>query len=154
MKYNKIITIQIATCLFFFLFFINISMAQQNLNNENSLFTKGTILSTDNGTRKAELKMSGKAYDEYMIGVFSDSEKAENNAIIKTSSVISGGVAYVKCNSNNGLVKKGDLITSSSEPGVGMKATESGIVLGLALEDASGSSGLVKIRIMIQYVKQ
>ena len=154
MKYNKIRPIQIASCLFFFLFFINVSMAQQNLNNENSLFTKGAILSSENGTKRTELKMSGKAYDEYMIGVFSDSEKTENNAMIKTSPVVSGGVTYVKCNSENGLVKKGDLITSSSESGVGMKATKSGIILGLALEDASVSSGLVKIRIMIQYVKQ
>lgn len=154
MNNNKIITIQIASCLISFLFLINVSMAQQNQNNETGLFTKGTIISTENGTIRAELKMSGKAYDEYMIGVFSDRVKTENNAMVKTNPLVSGGVTYVKCNSENGLVKKGDLITSSSEPGVGMKATESGIVLGLALEDASGSSGLVKIRIMIQYVKQ
>jgi len=35
-----------------------------------------------------------------------------------------------------------------------MKATQSGMIIGIALEDANPSNGLVKIRILIQYVKQ
>lgn len=63
------------------------------------------------------------------------------------------GIYLVKFNSENGPIKKGDIVTTSSEPGVAMKATESGMIIGIALEDANGESGLVKIRILIQYVK-
>jgi hypothetical protein len=96
--------------------------------------------------------MANKTYDENMVGVYNNNP--ENSPVFKANPVTSVGVTYVKYNSENGTIKKADLITSSSESGVGMKATQSGIVLGIALEDASASSGLIKIRVLIQYVKQ
>ena len=47
----------------------------------------------------------------------------------------------------------GDFVTTSSTPGVSMKASETGMVLGLAIEDTNTDEGLVKIRILIQYDK-
>ncbi len=33
-----------------------------------------------------------------------------------------------------------------------MKSTKSGMILGVALEDASKQKGLIKIRLLIQYI--
>lgn len=152
MKYIKFF--RTLTCLAIFLFIINTGMAQQNTSNSSASFPNGTIVSSINGTIRATLNMSEKPYDEYMVGVFSDSKKAENNAMVKVSPIMTGGIAFVKCNTENGTIKKDDLVTSSSVPGVGMKATKTGMVLGLALEDAQTSTDLVKVRILVQYVKQ
>jgi len=155
MKHNKINIIKTVSCLFIILFVFNIGgMAQQNENKADGKFSNGTIVSSENATVRAELRMTNKSYDEYMVGVYNESKTAVNNAMYISNPVSSEGISYVKYNSENGTIKKGDLITSSSEAGVGMKATKSGMVLGLALEDAASISGLIKIRVKIQYVKQ
>jgi hypothetical protein len=50
------------------------------------------------------------------------------------------GRVPVRLSTENGPIKKGDRITLSSIPGVGMKATESDMTLGIALEDYAGDS--------------
>ena len=50
---------------------------------------------------------------------------------------ITSGKAYVRVSSEKGVIKRGDLITSSSNPGVGVKAVGNGYILGAALEDYS-----------------
>ena len=66
------------------------------------------------------------------------------------TSLIPGEVAYpvglkgrvpIKLSTENGPIKKGDRITLSSIPGVGMKATENSRVVGVALEDYDGAYG-------------
>lgn len=47
------------------------------------------------------------------------------------------GKAYVRVSSEKGVIKHGDPITSSTDPGVGVKATGNGYMLGTALEDYS-----------------
>jgi len=155
MKHNKIKIIKTVSCLFILLFVFNVGMAQQSENNANSMFSNGTIVSSENATMRAELRMANKSYDEYMVGVYYKNNKTgENNALMISNPVSSVGITYVKYNSENGTINKGDLITSSSEPGVGMKATKSGMMVGIALEDATAPSGLIKIRICVQYVVQ
>lgn len=51
--------------------------------------------------------------------------------------VVAAGNALVNLSTINGAIKKGDPVTSSPIPGVGMKASESGYILGYALEDFS-----------------
>lgn len=67
--------------------------------------------------------------------------------------VVSDGIAHVRYNLQNGPIQKGDYITISSEAGVGMKATESGFTVGVALEnsDATEKPGLIKVRVMVRY---
>ncbi len=69
--------------------------------------------------------------------------------------VVVDGTAHVRYNLQNGPIQKGDYITISNEPGVGMKATQSGFTVGVALEnsDATEKSGLLKIRVMVRYEK-
>lgn len=49
--------------------------------------------------------------------------------------LVANGTAGVNVTLINGPIKKGDLLTSSIVPGVAMKASKSGYVLGTALED-------------------
>src|SRR5205814_9019042 len=43
---------------------------------------------------------------------------------------------YILVSAKNGAIKKGDLLTSSTIPGIATKADKDGYVLGTALEDA------------------
>ena len=52
--------------------------------------------------------------------------------------VIRGGIAQVNVTTFDGPIKYGDYITSSSIPGKGQKASESGYILGVALAEFSG----------------
>jgi hypothetical protein len=64
-----------------------------------------------------------------------------------TSLALAGRVP-TKVNTENGTIKPGDMITASSTPGIGMKATEPGRVVGMALEGFSGS-GTGKIIVFV-----
>ena len=89
-------------------------------------------------------------YQENMVGVAT----GNNNPQKKSDILIKEGIAIVKITNENGIIKKGDFITSSSIKGLGMKAIKSGMVIGVALEDEELNSGQVKIRVLIQYLKQ
>lgn len=65
-----------------------------------------------------------------------------------TYPVALAGRIPVKVNTQNGAIAIGDLITTSSTAGVGMKATAPGSVIGRALEAYSGSgTGLIEVYI-------
>lgn len=118
---------------------------------ERKFFEEGVILSSPNTIfDDVSYDISKEPVDPYLIGVATGSRQPKK----WSDFICSAGTSNVKYNSENGPIKKGDLITSSSIPGVGMKATQTGMVVGMALEDSKGESGLIKCRIMIQYVKQ
>jgi len=82
-------------------------------------------------------------YDTLVVGVVNTNPAIglEINAS-KTSSypVVSAGNARVNVSTQNGNIKKGDPITSSSTPGVGMLAISQGYILGAALESYSSKN--------------
>lgn len=93
----------------------------------------------DNKTTKAWVVKTKKANDDNLIGVVStnpnqlfgdDGVFTENENPVPVTLV---GRVPVKVNSENGPIKPGDYITASSTPGVGMKATASSKVIGVAL---------------------
>lgn len=69
--------------------------------------------------------------------------------------VVSAGRVEVAVTNQNGDIKAGDLITSSSIPGVGMKATKNGFVLGTALADfgeqKKGTIRLLPVSLNLHY---
>ncbi|MBI4930605.1 MAG: DUF2190 family protein [Bacteroidetes bacterium] len=115
-------------------------------------FDAGTILISVNQelNNGNEFDQSSKPYQEEIIGIATGNK----NPSKKSDVVAKEGTTYIKVNNENGNIKKGDLITTSSISGVGMKATKSGMVIGIALEDANQNDGIVKAKILIQYVKQ
>lgn len=92
----------------------------------------GSIMSTAPGGAK----LSTIPYDPQVLGVVSRDaailfETNENGGV----PIISSGKVYMLVSTKEGAIKKGDLLASSTTPGVGAKATKSGYVLGTALED-------------------
>ena len=97
----------------------------------------GSVISaTDKGAVVSTL-----AYDPQVLGVV-----ARDAAIILNTSganglpIISTGTVYILVSTREGNIKKGDLLASSIIPGVAVKATKSGYVLGTALEDDTNSN--------------
>ncbi|HVZ11502.1 MAG TPA: hypothetical protein VG965_00565 [Patescibacteria group bacterium] len=93
----------------------------------------GSIVSSSSN----ESVLTNVPYDSQVLGVV-----ARDAAIILNTTndpnsvpVISTGTVYVLVMTSAGKIKKGDLITSSTNPGVGIKATDAGYVLGTAMED-------------------
>jgi len=81
--------------------------------------------------------LTRSAYEPSTFGIVAENPSVsfENTSIKNTKPVISTGKVYVRVSTINGSIKKGDLITASSIPGVGQKATDDGYVIGTALQD-------------------
>lgn len=83
--------------------------------------------------------LSKVPYDSQAIGVVSTKPAIS----LKTTSekgtypVVNFGNVTVKVSGTNGNIKRGDAIATSSLPGVGMKATQTGYVVGDALLDVT-----------------
>lgn len=139
----------ILTIIIICFFALNCAKAQEGRKIRKE-FSRGTILSATEGRfDDPHYFESTKAYDELVFGIATgNSEPRRKSDLIWTD-----GIGFIRYNSENGSINKGDPVTSSSEPGVAMKATQSGMMLGVALESTSSPSGLIKVRVLIQYVR-
>jgi len=89
-----------------------------------------------------KLGKSQTAYDTNLIGVISSQRTAaiylgNTEALYgdtEKKPVALVGRVFVNVNNENGAIKLGDPITSSSTPGLGMKATKAGKIIGYALQ--------------------
>jgi hypothetical protein len=88
---------------------------------------------------------SNKAYDRSVLGVISTKPALAIGGTSGESAngkpVALSGRVPVKISQENGPVKKGDLLTSASAPGMAMKATKAGPILGIAMQDYNGPTG-------------
>ena len=99
-----------------------------------------------------KLGKSTESYDENLIGVISSSETftvslGDVEPLYNDTErlpIALVGKCLVKVSSEAGHIKLGDPITTSSIPGVGMKATRSGKVLGYAMQDYDFPTGGVE----------
>lgn len=112
-------------------------------------FQHGDIVASTTGRIEGDHQMANQSNAENMIGVFNTSSTYKTTPEIYTS-----GIAYVKFDASNGAVVPGDYITASSQNGKGMKATQSGMVIGVALEPSTPTSELIKIRVQPVWVQQ
>lgn len=101
--------------------------------------------------------LSKTPYDQMVVGVVTQTP-AISLAMDESGQehpVVSRGTAAVKVSAENGQITKGDLITTSSSPGVGMKATKAGYVLGSAAEDFQANdpkqTGKINVSLDIHY---
>jgi len=96
-------------------------------------------------------------YDSQVLGVVSRDAAIQisTNDSPSTIPVMSNGSLYVLVSTQQGNIQKGDYLTTSTIPGVAVKATKSGYVLGTALEDYSNSnpsqSGLIAVDLNLHY---
>lgn len=118
-------------------------------------FNNGTVLTSPIVTfRGGNFDKSTESYDPYLLGVYFDENPDQKpNPRMARIPIKRSGITQVKINNSNGDIHKGDPITSSDIPGEAMKATESGMILGIALEDGDTGKQLIKCRVLIQYLK-
>jgi hypothetical protein len=94
-----------------------------------------------------------------MLGVYSTNPVVIGNSSAEKDpddAVLVGlmGVIPTKICDENGSVRIGDFLTISSTPGVAMKATKSGMVIGRAMEDFSeGQTGMIKVYVEVDWVQ-
>jgi hypothetical protein len=95
--------------------------------------------------------MANVGYDTNMYGVYTESPAIylQNTDDTKAKPVTTSGKVSVLVSTTNGNIKKDDLITTSTIPGVGQKASRNGMVLGTALQDYSNSNKKMAGKILV-----
>lgn len=96
----------------------------------------GSIISFNSGG----YFLSKTVYDPQAVGVVSENPAVAFNIEGAGTPVIASGNVNVKVNATNGPIKRGDPVTTSAVPGVGMKASRSGFVIGTALDEFSSTN--------------
>ena len=121
---------------------------------KDKLVKDGTILSN---TAKG-VDPSNSPYDSQVLGVVSRDAGIILSTVLDEENsvpVISEGTVYVLVSSKNGNIKKGDLLTTSTMPGVGVKAESTGYVLGAAMEDYTSNNatqvGKIAVNLSLHY---
>jgi F0F1-type ATP synthase membrane subunit c/vacuolar-type H+-ATPase subunit K len=120
---------------------------------KDKLIKDGTILTS---TAKGAVP-SATPYDSQVLGIVSRdagiiiSSTDDENSV----PVIAEGAVYVLVSSKNGNIKKGDPITTSTIPGVGVKADTTGYILGGAMEDYTSNNatqvGKIAVNLSLHY---
>jgi F0F1-type ATP synthase membrane subunit c/vacuolar-type H+-ATPase subunit K len=122
-----------------------------SINTKN--IKDGTLIS--NSTKGNIL--TDTPYNSQIIGVISRDAAIILNPknLDKGVPVISNGTVYVLVSSIGGAIKKGDLLTSSTLPGVAMKANDAGYVIGTAMEDYNNpnkkQTDLIAVNMYLHY---
>ena len=113
----------------------------------------GTLVSLDNSATELKVKTSSKSYDRLLMGVTTDKVGLWlDNSTVDGVNVAIGGRAKVRVSTENGPVAVGDLITSSSTQGIGMKSTKAGYIIGRALTVYNGEGvGTVLVSVNTYY---
>lgn len=113
------------------------------------------------------LVRSSIGFDNKVFGILQDNPLlVYRETEVNGKPVIRSGVATVNVTTLNGPISYGDYLTSSQIPGKAQRATESGYVIGIALESFDGadaetiegpngqvSLGQVKIAVRIEYAE-
>lgn len=106
-------------------------------------------------SRPYKLSAARKDYDSKIIGIVSTDGLVANEQLEPTDQLIAlAGKVPTKVSTINGPIEVGDLITSSSMPGVGMKATKAGAIVGKALEpfdSAQGGQGRIMVLVNLSW---
>ncbi len=112
----------------------NISQYYQLANTQESEGAAGNLVSIDHAA-SSSAKATARPYDPGLLGVVNNTAHTTiGRDYAGTSKVAISGRAMVNVTSENGAIKPGDPITSSSLVGQGMKATKPGFIIGRALE--------------------
>lgn len=95
------------------------------------------------------VRKSQAAYESSVVGIVSTEPGLTlgEPASVFASQIALAGRVPVNVSNENGAIVPGDYLTTSSTPGVAMKATEAGPVIGIAMDSFDGASGQVVVKI-------
>ncbi len=131
------------------------------VNAPKDAIVPGRLVSLD-ARDEGALVLSQKAYDPLVAGVISGANGIKPGILMGQDETIANGDelvtitgrTYVTASNVNGDIKVGDLLTSSSIPGVAMKATKKrkmkGAVIGKAMTSLESPEGYVLVLIHLQ----
>lgn len=114
----------------------------------------GDLISIDTNERGYVRKTEG-LNDSALIGIYSENPAlrlSQNDGTLGNAKVLPvalAGRVPVKVSTENGKIKSGDFLTASSVPGVAMKATKSGVVVGQAMAPYD-EDGVGKITVYVK----
>lgn len=120
----------------------------------------GTVVVIDS-ERVGRLRESNAPYDFRVAGVVSGARGVEPGLTLSQHGVLEGeaqvalvGRVYVKASAENGAIRAGDLLTTSSTPGHAMRSTDRerapGAVIGKAMGTLDEGTGYVLVLINLQ----
>lgn len=120
----------------------------------------GTVVVIDE-QNAGGLRASDAPYDRKVAGVVSGAGGVEAGIRLGQEGKLDGetlvamtGRVYVKCSSENGAIRPGDLLTTSSISGHAMRATDhdlaNGAVIGKAMSSLDARTGLVLVLVNLQ----
>ena len=127
-----------------FLVFIPFAKAQdiaEDVATDISIDAKevpdGSIISLSDG----KYRLSSIPYDGTVYGVVVNKPAVAFKSIgrVGVHSVVTSGKTMVRVSTKNGIIQKGDLITTSTIPGVAQKVKENGYIVGIAEEEYTNS---------------
>ena len=122
----------------------------------------GDVVIPEGKNNSLAVSKSTHAYQNQVIGIIStkpgfilNSDATPNESYPYRYPLALQGRVPVKVTSQNGSIKAGDALTSSPIPGVAMKATGSGQIIGKALESYDGSTTAVgKVMVFVNITHQ
>jgi len=132
----------------------NADVAENYISDQ--ILEPGDIIMPEGKDNNMAIIKTAASYQNELLGIISSKPGITLNSDAVTDAnhpyiyplALTGRVP-VKINSSNGNIKTGDYITSSSVPGVGMKATKPGIIIGKALQDYSNIDPSATEKIMV-----
>lgn len=110
------------------------SSISQGFQTTDTNIVEGALVSLKPGTPNA-VELSSSTRVDQLIGIVGDRPLIELSNGENSVQVVTSGVTLALVSDINGEVKTGDKITASPIEGVGMKATQSGIIAGTAQAD-------------------
>ncbi len=109
--------------------------------SRDDTLSPGDVVSLDSSL-EAGVKKSSVAYDKQVLGIVSTNPAMTIGGIEENDSkavpVALSGRVPVKVSTENGSIVAGDYLTTSSTPGVAMKATKVGSIIGTAMSGFDG----------------
>lgn len=107
------------------------------------------MITTKDGLIRADVP-----YDNRLFGILTDRPVVVYRSDATSKPVVRTGTAQVNVTNANGPIKSGDLITSSENPGKGVRAISSGYTIGSALTELNGTgsqSGQITVAVRIEF---
>ncbi|MFN8445370.1 MAG: hypothetical protein U0175_31565 [Caldilineaceae bacterium] len=135
-------------------------VAERFANADGQRFAPGSLVVVDEA-HPGQLKLSNTAYDHKVMGVISGAGGVEPGLILHQTGVLEGdlvvaitGRVYCNAEAVSAPIAPGDLLTTSSQPGYCMKATDRerayGAIIGKALTGLDAGTGQVLILVNLQ----
>jgi len=122
------------------------------ISTEEENLPSGSVIVNNNGI----YTLSTQPSDVMLFGVTNDSPSAyiDDGSAENKHLIVTHGETFIRITNANGAIHEGDFLTSSSRPGVAQKATETGQIIGTALDSFDQDEGtiLAFVEVRTQYV--